>query len=126
MRGRFPKAVELPQVRRKLNDLRKLEHELRTALCSCKKELYKRFARCPLLRDPTPSRRTWRGEGLYVRTLHGESTTRHLLCALRGQSVRFSLHRDGAPAVGTSTRRHSYHQPVPAFSCLGRVHPQTD
>src|ERR1019366_6721047 len=74
---------------------------------------------------PTPSRRTWRG-GLYVRTLHGESTTRHLLCALRGQSVRFSSHRDGAPAVGTSARRHTYHQPVPAFSCLGRVHPQAD
>src|ERR1039458_3970265 len=37
MRGRSPKAVELPQVRRMLNDLHKLEHELRTALCSCKK-----------------------------------------------------------------------------------------
>lgn len=56
MRGRSPKAVELAQVRRKLNDLHKLEHELRTALCSCKKELHKRFARCPLLRAPTPSR----------------------------------------------------------------------
>src|SRR5258708_29684916 len=125
MRGRSPKAVELPQVRRKLNDLHKLEHELRTALCSCKKELHKRSARCPLLRDPPPSRRTWRG-GLYVRTLHGERTTRHLLCALRGQSVRFSLHRDGAPAVGTSARRQSSHLPVPALSCLGRVHPQAD
>ena len=52
MRGRSPKAVELPQVRRMLNDLHKLEHELRTALCSCKKELHKRSARCPLLRDP--------------------------------------------------------------------------
>src|SRR5450755_310454 len=125
MRGRSPKAVELPQVRGKLNDLHKLEHELRMALYSCKKELRKRCARCPLLRDPTPSRRIWRG-GLYVRTLHGESTTRHLLCALRGQSARFSSHRDGAPAVGTSARRHTYHQPVPAFSCLGRVHPQAD
>src|SRR6266849_7250436 len=95
MRRRSPKAVELPRVRQKLNDLHKLEHELRTALCSCKKELQKRSARCPLLRDPTPSRRTWRGEGLYVRTLHGDSTARHLLCALRGQSVRFSVHRDG-------------------------------
>ena len=55
--GRSPKAVELPQVRRMLNDLHKLEHELRTALCSCKKELHKRSARCPLMRDPTPSRR---------------------------------------------------------------------
>src|ERR1035441_5327530 len=27
MRGRSPKAVELPQVRRMLNDLHKLEHE---------------------------------------------------------------------------------------------------
>src|SRR6266852_8320302 len=116
MRGRSPKAVELPQVWRMLNDLHKLEHELRTALCSCKKELHKRSARCPLLRDPTPSRRTWRWGFLYVRTLHGESTARHLLCALRGQSVRFSLHRDGAPAVGTSARRQSSsHQPVTAF-----------
>ena len=56
MRGCSPKAVELPQVRRKLNDLHKLERELRTALCGCKKELHKRSARCPLLRDPTPSR----------------------------------------------------------------------
>jgi hypothetical protein len=56
MRGASPKAVELRQVQRKLNDLHELEHELRTALCSCKKELHKRSARCPLLRDPTPSR----------------------------------------------------------------------
>src|ERR1035437_3834459 len=123
MRERSSKAVELPQVRRMLNDLHKLEHELRTALCSCKKELHKQSARCPLLRDPTPSRRTWRG-GLYVRTIHGDSTACHLLCALRGQSVRFSLQRDGAPALGTSARRQSSHLPVPAFSCLGRVHPQ--
>ena len=56
MRGRSPKAVELPKVRRMLNEFYKLEHELRTALCGCKKELHKRSARCPLLRDPTPSR----------------------------------------------------------------------
>ena len=56
MRRGSPKAVEIPQVRRKLNDLHELERELRTALCSCKKELHKRSARSPLLRDPTPSR----------------------------------------------------------------------
>src|ERR1700686_3819994 len=84
MRRGSPKAVELRQVRRMLNDLHKLEHELRTALCSCKKALHKRSARCALLRDPTPSRRTWRG-GLYVRTLHG----------VRGVTGRGSAHELG-------------------------------
>src|ERR1017187_1328190 len=92
MRRGSPKPSSFLRAGGKFNDLHKLEHELRTALCSCKKELHKRSARCPLLRDPTPSRRTWRGEGLYVRTLHGESTTRHLLCARRGQSVRSEEH----------------------------------
>ena len=36
-------------VRRKLADLRKLEHELRMALRSCNKEMSKRSAHCPLL-----------------------------------------------------------------------------
>jgi MerR family transcriptional regulator, copper efflux regulator len=41
---------KLFQVRRKLNDLHKLERELRAALRCCKRELHKRSARCPLLR----------------------------------------------------------------------------
>ena len=43
---------KLSQVRRKLHDLHKLEHELRAALGNCKKELHKRSAHCPLLRRP--------------------------------------------------------------------------
>jgi DNA-binding transcriptional MerR regulator len=43
---------KLSQVRRKLNDLNKLEHELRVALGNCKKELHKRSAQCPFLRGP--------------------------------------------------------------------------
>ena len=48
---------KLSQVRRKLNDLNKLEHELRQALGNCKKELHKRSARCPFLRGPNRVRR---------------------------------------------------------------------
>ena len=44
---------KLADVRRKLNDLRHLEHELQLALCSCNKELRKRNAHCPILRDTT-------------------------------------------------------------------------
>jgi DNA-binding transcriptional MerR regulator len=44
---------KLSQVRRKLHDLHKLEHELQAALGNCKKELHKRSARCPLLRKPS-------------------------------------------------------------------------
>lgn len=43
---------KLSQVRQKLNDLHKLERELRAALSGCKRELHKRSARCPLLRGP--------------------------------------------------------------------------
>lgn len=42
---------KLSDVQRKLNDLRKLEHELRLALRSCNKELRKRDAHCPILRE---------------------------------------------------------------------------
>ena len=42
---------KLADVRRKLSDLRKLEHELRLALRSCKRELRKRNAHCPILRE---------------------------------------------------------------------------
>lgn len=42
---------KLADVRRKLSNLRKLERELRLALHSCDKELHKRDAHCPILRD---------------------------------------------------------------------------
>jgi hypothetical protein len=42
---------KLSDVQRKLADLQKLEHELRLALRSCNKELRKRSAHCPILRD---------------------------------------------------------------------------
>lgn len=42
---------KLGDVQRKLGDLRKLERELRVALRSCKKELRKRGAHCPILRE---------------------------------------------------------------------------
>jgi MerR family transcriptional regulator, copper efflux regulator len=41
---------KLVDVRRKLADLQKVEHELRLALQSCNKELRKSPARCPILR----------------------------------------------------------------------------
>src|SRR5215469_4511899 len=44
---------KLADVRRKLSDLRHLEHELRLALHSCSRELHKRNAHCPILRDTT-------------------------------------------------------------------------
>lgn len=42
---------KLADVQRKLSDLHKLEHELRLALRSCNKELRKRDAQCPILRE---------------------------------------------------------------------------
>lgn len=42
---------KLADVQRKLTDLHKLEHELRLALHSCNKELRKRDAHCPILRE---------------------------------------------------------------------------
>jgi DNA-binding transcriptional MerR regulator len=42
---------KLTDVQRKLRDLRKLEQELRLALRSCNKELRKRSAHCPILRQ---------------------------------------------------------------------------
>ena len=50
---------KLAEVRRKLVDLRKLEHELRLALRSCDKESRKRPAGCPILRETRKSK----GEG---------------------------------------------------------------
>ena len=40
---------KLLQVRRKLRDLQTLENELQAALRTCKKELHRKNARCPLL-----------------------------------------------------------------------------
>src|SRR6266850_6019243 len=45
---------KLTSVRLKLADLHKLEHELRRALHGCKKEMRKRSAHCPLLRETKP------------------------------------------------------------------------
>lgn len=42
---------KLADVQRKLSDLHKLEHELRLALRSCDRELRKREAHCPILRE---------------------------------------------------------------------------
>ncbi|MGA8220767.1 MAG: heavy metal-responsive transcriptional regulator [Candidatus Acidiferrales bacterium] len=42
---------KLADMRKKLLDLQKLEHELRLALCSCNREMRKRSARCPLLKE---------------------------------------------------------------------------
>lgn len=42
---------KLADVQRKLIDLQKLEHELRLALRSCNRELRKRSAHCPILRE---------------------------------------------------------------------------
>jgi MerR family copper efflux transcriptional regulator len=50
VRGRLEQKVG--DVRRRLADLRKLEHELRMALLSCNKEMSKRSAHCPLLIEP--------------------------------------------------------------------------
>jgi MerR family mercuric resistance operon transcriptional regulator len=45
--------AKLTDVRRKLADLQKLEHELRSALRNCDKELRKQDAHCPILRKET-------------------------------------------------------------------------
>jgi MerR family copper efflux transcriptional regulator len=45
---------KLSDVRRKLADLQKLEHELRVTLRGCNKELRKRSAHCPILREKSP------------------------------------------------------------------------
>lgn len=42
---------KLADVQRRLGDLHKLEQELRLALHSCNKELRKRHAHCPILRN---------------------------------------------------------------------------
>src|SRR5713226_6227974 len=47
---------KLVDVQRKLADIQKLEHELRLALRSCNKELRKRSAHCPILRETKKSK----------------------------------------------------------------------
>ena len=42
---------KLADVQRKLSDLQALEHELRIALQSCNKEMRKRSAHCPILKE---------------------------------------------------------------------------
>ena len=48
---------KLVDVQRKVCDLQKLEHELRLALRSCNKEMRKRSAHCPILREKSSSKR---------------------------------------------------------------------
>ncbi len=47
---------KLADVQRKVSDLQKLEHELRVALRSCKREMRKRSAHCPILREKSNGR----------------------------------------------------------------------
>jgi DNA-binding transcriptional MerR regulator len=47
---------KLLQVRRKLSDLRTLHDELQAALRTCKKELHRKNARCPLLSSAKQNR----------------------------------------------------------------------
>lgn len=47
---------KLADVQRKLTDLHKLERELRLALRSCKKEMSKQHAHCPILRERVPQK----------------------------------------------------------------------
>ncbi len=48
--------AKLIDVGRKLRDLQQLEHELRSALQSCDKELRKKNGQCPILRDENKPR----------------------------------------------------------------------
>ena len=47
---------KLADVQRNLTDLHRLEHELRLALRSCKKEMHKQHAHCPILRESIPQK----------------------------------------------------------------------
>ena len=49
--------AKLADAQRKLSDLQKLEHELRMALRRCNKEIRKRSAHCPILREPSNRKR---------------------------------------------------------------------
>ncbi len=47
---------KLADIEQKVSDLQKLEHELRLALRRCNKEMRKRSAHCPILREKSDSR----------------------------------------------------------------------
>ncbi len=47
---------KLADVQQKVSDLQKLEHELRLALRNCNKEMRKRSAHCPILREKSNTR----------------------------------------------------------------------
>ena len=47
---------KLGDIEQKVSDLQKLEHELRLALRRCNKEMRKRSAHCPILREKSDSR----------------------------------------------------------------------
>jgi DNA-binding transcriptional MerR regulator len=47
---------KLLQVRRKLRDLQTLQHQLQSALRTCRKELHRKNARCPLLSSTKQNR----------------------------------------------------------------------
>ena len=49
--------AKLADVRRKLAELQKLEHELRLALRRCDKEVRKQNAHCPILTEATKTKR---------------------------------------------------------------------
>jgi MerR family transcriptional regulator, copper efflux regulator len=53
---------KMVDLQRKLADLRKLEHELRLALRSCNRELRKRAAHCPILKETSNTKpgNAWR------------------------------------------------------------------
>lgn len=48
---------KLADVQQKISDLHKLEHELRLALRSCNRELRKRGAHCPILKETVGNKR---------------------------------------------------------------------
>ena len=48
--------AKLADVRHKLSNLQKIEHELRAALRSCERELRKKNAHCPILRESRPEK----------------------------------------------------------------------
>ena len=53
---------KLSDVKGKLTNLQKLERELRIALRNCDKELRKKDAHCPMLRDGSPPKRSSKSE----------------------------------------------------------------
>jgi DNA-binding transcriptional MerR regulator len=53
--------AKLDDVRGRLENLRKLEHELRLALHRCDRELRKHDAHCPILQDARPRKKSGAG-----------------------------------------------------------------